>query len=522
MFYDIIIIGGGIGGIYTLYKLSQKYPELRILLIEKEKQLGGRISTFVEKGMVLEKGAGRFNDSHIRLIQLIQELHLKHKIRKTSTEVVYMPDKNGKYEENQSSINILDSLLGMVLGKDNSKQKLEKLILRVIIASFFESKQTLMRMSFIQYSRKILTKNQIQYIENSFGYYKELHDMNAYNCIQLLNVLNPMNNNYVMNGGLSTIIEKLVDNINKNKNCLILTDRKVNDIQLLSGGEHDTFQLTLDQTLSSHSSTPEFSVQASSSTPPLLQTLATPKSAAEGSSSEFKRNVMPNGSQRLASPKGRGGPRLCTFLQTLSSHSSTPPLLQESSIKYYCDKIICALPREALIQFPIFKTIREKWLDKITSGSLCRIYSRFAKNADGRYWFQDLPKITTNNALRMMIPYDLENGVIMISYTDSQFADYWYRLYRSKGIHAMNRKIKKLVKEITDIDIPKPLDTKIFYWEMGEGYWDVGADSEYISSHVLKPFEKMDLYICGENYSGNYQQWIEGALDTSQKVVDLI
>ena len=236
MFYDIIIIGGGIGGIYTLYKLSQKYPELRILLIEKEKQLGGRISTFVEKGMVLEKGAGRFNDSHIRLIQLIQELHLKHKIRKTSTEVVYMPDKNGKYEENQSSINILDSLLGMVLGKDNSKQKLEKLILRVIIASFFESKQTLMRMSFIQYSRKILTKNQIQYIENSFGYYKELHDMNAYNCIQLLNVLNPMNNNYVMNGGLSTIIEKLVDNINKNKNCLILTDRKVNDIQLLSGG----------------------------------------------------------------------------------------------------------------------------------------------------------------------------------------------------------------------------------------------------------------------------------------------
>ena len=52
------------------------------------------------------------------------------------------------------------------------------------------------------------------------------------------------------------------------------------------------------QTISSHSSTPKGLPQASRGF------------------AEFKRNVTPNSSQRLASPKGSGGPRLCTFLQT--------------------------------------------------------------------------------------------------------------------------------------------------------------------------------------------------------------
>jgi len=37
--YDVTIIGGGIVGVATAYKIQLKYPHLKILLIEKERQL---------------------------------------------------------------------------------------------------------------------------------------------------------------------------------------------------------------------------------------------------------------------------------------------------------------------------------------------------------------------------------------------------------------------------------------------------------------------------------------------------
>jgi L-2-hydroxyglutarate oxidase LhgO len=32
--YDLVIIGGGISGLYTLYKLSKTFSQLKILLLE--------------------------------------------------------------------------------------------------------------------------------------------------------------------------------------------------------------------------------------------------------------------------------------------------------------------------------------------------------------------------------------------------------------------------------------------------------------------------------------------------------
>ena len=66
MIYDIIIVGGGIAGLYTQHKLMQKYKN--ILLIEKDGRLGGRVWTYNTKvkgkQYSMEGGAGRFNDNH--------------------------------------------------------------------------------------------------------------------------------------------------------------------------------------------------------------------------------------------------------------------------------------------------------------------------------------------------------------------------------------------------------------------------------------------------------------------------
>lgn len=59
--YDIAIIGGGIVGAATLYKLQQRFPDLKILLIEKESRLAdhqtGNNSGVIHSGLYYKPGS---------------------------------------------------------------------------------------------------------------------------------------------------------------------------------------------------------------------------------------------------------------------------------------------------------------------------------------------------------------------------------------------------------------------------------------------------------------------------------
>jgi monoamine oxidase len=56
------------------------------------------------------------------------------------------------------------------------------------------------------------------------------------------------------------------------------------------------------------------------------------------------------------------------------------------------------------------------------------------------------------------------------------------------------------------------------YWELGTGFWLKDKDSTILSKKILKPYNNIPLYICGENYSES-QGWMEGALETSEKII---
>ena len=91
MIYDVIILGGGIAGLYTAYKLNRRSPHLKILLLEKENYLGGRVFTVHQGNMNVEAGAGRFADNHRYLMELLKELKLTSKMVKNGSEVAYAP-----------------------------------------------------------------------------------------------------------------------------------------------------------------------------------------------------------------------------------------------------------------------------------------------------------------------------------------------------------------------------------------------------------------------------------------------
>ena len=78
--YDIVIVGGGISGLYTLYKLQQQQPDKKMVLLEKNSYYGGRIYTVKDKvndeEYTFPAGAARFNKNHERVIKLLKEFKL--------------------------------------------------------------------------------------------------------------------------------------------------------------------------------------------------------------------------------------------------------------------------------------------------------------------------------------------------------------------------------------------------------------------------------------------------------------
>lgn len=79
--YDIVIIGGGIAGLYTAYNISKVSPKTSFIILEKnaKKNIGGRIhnETFYGTEIATGAGIGRKNKD-VKLIKLLDELHTSY------------------------------------------------------------------------------------------------------------------------------------------------------------------------------------------------------------------------------------------------------------------------------------------------------------------------------------------------------------------------------------------------------------------------------------------------------------
>jgi hypothetical protein len=79
--YDIIIIGSGIAGLYSAYKIKKLNPALSVLILERNKKqwIGGRTSNepFYGTDVVTGAGIGRKNKDHL-LVHLLKELNIPY------------------------------------------------------------------------------------------------------------------------------------------------------------------------------------------------------------------------------------------------------------------------------------------------------------------------------------------------------------------------------------------------------------------------------------------------------------
>jgi len=85
--YDIAIVGGGIVGVSTAYKIQLKFPNLKILLVEKENELAhhqtGHNSGVIHSGLYYKPGSAKAKncvDGRHQLVKFAKEYNIKHDV----------------------------------------------------------------------------------------------------------------------------------------------------------------------------------------------------------------------------------------------------------------------------------------------------------------------------------------------------------------------------------------------------------------------------------------------------------
>jgi len=203
----IVIIGGGISGLYLGYQLLKRKKEF--IILEKSPVIGGKVKTqYIDDTNYMESGASIFHKQQLSLINLLDELELSDNIielskgRTLSYHSYYGEIPNG--DEVAYGI-----LLELLKSNTDDKISIEELI------------------------NKNLDKEQQDFIKWALSGYEEIKHMNA--SIQYRSFKHE-ENICILKGGLSQIINKLglllkehifkqhiVTNINKVEKYYILT-----------------------------------------------------------------------------------------------------------------------------------------------------------------------------------------------------------------------------------------------------------------------------------------------------------
>ena len=126
--FDISIIGGGIVGLSTAYKLQSKYPNLKIAVIEKENSLAyhqtGRNSGVIHSGLYYKPGSFRAKncvDGRKQLVKFAIENNIKHEI--CGKIVMAKNSEEAKRLDQLKSNGIKNGLVGLkILNKEELNQ----------------------------------------------------------------------------------------------------------------------------------------------------------------------------------------------------------------------------------------------------------------------------------------------------------------------------------------------------------------------------------------------------------------
>lgn len=567
----IAIIGGGIAGLYTAWRLLEQNKEqgkelFHVHIYEKERSIGGRIQSQKIGPLTFgaELGAMRFRRSHLLLNAVIAKLKIDSCQFNFPPPVFYVRGRrlnNGEITQGRcwtcnsgGPFHLRPREQGMS-AVDLVKYAIKELLNALNFPGLHQSKAR-------QLKRKIANEDyddQAWYYIKSEGTYQGLHlyQIGFWNLLQHF----LSNEAYVMVHEVLSL-ESILCNWNAAEAIPWFLEDFANDqFEMVPGG---LFEIAVKLQKDLESST---------------------NAAGRGAAIEIRKNVEVS---KIVQINGKWK----VYAEQYSRHKNNKYELNRSgeriSEKTYeepYDDVVLALPARALIDLTIKEKSglawRPKWLRWVKGHRMIKIFLLYAEPwwmGDG-FPGSDTGKIFTDLPLRQIyhfgplwmqshgspaIKLTDEKGLslVMASYSDEHYVSFWEPMLNPKpelnldtghdqpyiqpspklstedweeiknwinrirkehpALLARRRMVEKvhlMLQEIHGREIPHPVLGIAQDWDAGWHTWIVGSQpwDESCRHERVQPLEH--LYLCGEAFSPE-QGWIEGALKSAEQVLE--
>lgn len=227
------------------------------------------------------------------------------------------------------------------------------------------------------------------------------------------------------------------------------------------------------------------------------------------------------------------------------------------SDEIFARNVILALPQSAIKNLNrncilLKDESFSKKLDTITASPASKLYLTY----NDKWWSKlgiDKGYSSTSLPLRLCSYIGTEKNnksLLLASLNDSFFTQFWdsyqfssrfgannptarnERQYIGSGsilpsLQASTEMVNEAqyqLSELHDIPIPTPIDAIYKDWTdfpFGGGWhnWNPHIDSFSMIPQIRKPIDEENIYICGEAYSSN-QGWVEGAINSAEKILE--
>ena len=216
--YDFIIVGGGISGLYCALELLKRNNENHVVICEKYKTLGGRVSTFYKDNFFWEAGAGRISEKHTLILDLLKKYN--HSYTPISKDVIY--------KNTCSEPNIFEQLIPAYLEplKKLSKEVLSRSTLKELLLQIHGKQKTEEFLDRFPYRAEVEVLRAdlgLKTFDNEMG----SHEGYFVSTIGLSKLIDSMKEDFLAKGG-TILYNYECKNIYNNDilSCEFLTDKK--------------------------------------------------------------------------------------------------------------------------------------------------------------------------------------------------------------------------------------------------------------------------------------------------------
>jgi|SRR6185436_10440864 len=502
---EIAVIGGGVAGLYAGARIqehlnqSSNSRQLRVIIIEKEKKIGGRLKSEFFKGMKhipIEHGAMRFSKDHKLVNSLIHDLKLKtdkfnyeqagYILRGKKCRPNIAKDFQNIYnfhswERNKCPKDLMEYAIEISFEEleegftEKSKEEKESLIQNLININRYKD----IRLNEINWSTflfEALSVEAISLIKSAEGYNSNLDNISACEAMRDLYRLESEEFLYLTEG-YQTLVTKLSERFKKN-NGIIKCSAQLIEFQKNIENETDEYAERMFKQFSKSKPKPEY------------------------------------------------------FLKFKS----------KDCIEYlFCNKIILAIPKLPIKSinrvsefFNEKKGLSDMRLNRVQEMKSLKIYMHFERDPWKKFKLAG-KKIYTDGIIRMIYFLDNKNAdteeSIVLVYVD-QSAIHEMALpeahFKSAGKKIKPEHdffIKHIAKNIEDLirifknnpkwEIPKVKNIAYSFWEEAYHSFIPYVRTGKFIKEIIKPVDGYDVFICGSAYSSK-QSWVEGALLTTE------